>query len=142
VGISNQNVEVVRAAYAAWNRGDLDAALESIHPDIEVTQDSRIPGAIKARGKPAARAWLESFYETWEHFELTLEEIVEAGEAVAVVALIRARGKASGVSVEQRVGHVLTMRDGQIIRWQSYMTPEEALEATSLSGQKARADSS
>jgi ketosteroid isomerase-like protein len=123
---------VVRAAYAAWNRGDLDAVLESMHPDIEVTQDSRIPGAITAAGKSAARAWLESFDETWEHFELALEEIVEAGEAVAVVALISARGKASGVSVEQRVGHVLTMRDGQTIRWQSYMTPEEALEAVGL----------
>jgi ketosteroid isomerase-like protein len=120
---------VVRAAYAAWNLGDLDAVLESMHPDIEVTQDSRIPGAIQASGKSAARAWLESFDETWEQFELTLEEVLEAGEAVAVVALVRARGKASGVSVEQRVGHVLTMRDGRTIRWRSYMTPEEALEA-------------
>lgn len=127
--MSRENIELVRAAYAAWNRGDLDATVETMHPDVEVMQDSRIPGAIQVKGKSAARGWLESFYETWERFDITLEEIVGAGEAVAVVALIRARGKTSGVSVEQHVGHVLTIRNGQTIRWQSYMTPEEALEA-------------
>jgi uncharacterized protein len=130
--MSEEKVEVVRAAYAAWNRGDLDAVVERMHSDIEMTQDSRIPGATNARGRSAARAWLASFYETWEQFDLTVEEVVEAGEQVAVVALIRARGKASGVSVEQRIGHVLTVRGGKTIRWQSYTTPAEALEAVGL----------
>ena len=130
--MSRENAEIVRAAYAAWNRGDLDAAVESMHLDIEVIQDSRIPGAVNVRGRRAARAWLASFFETWESFDLSLEEVVDNGEQVAVVALVRARGKASGASVEQRVGHVLTMSNGETIRWQSYTSPDEALEAVGL----------
>jgi ketosteroid isomerase-like protein len=127
--MSRENVEIARAAYSAWNRGDLDAVAARMHPDIEMTQDSRIPGATNTTGRSAARAWLGAFFETWEQFDLTVEEIVDAGEQVAVVALIRARGKASGASVEQRIGHVLTFSGGKAVRWQSYTTPEEALEA-------------
>jgi len=34
--------------------------------------------------------------------------------------------------VEQRVGHVLTIRDGQAVRWMSYAESADALEAVGL----------
>ena len=35
--MSNENVEVIRAAYASYARGDLDSVLELVDPDLEWT---------------------------------------------------------------------------------------------------------
>lgn len=31
----SKNSELIRAGYEAWNRNDLDAWLEVLHPDVE-----------------------------------------------------------------------------------------------------------
>jgi ketosteroid isomerase-like protein len=130
--MSRESVEVVRAAYAAWNGRDLDAALASAHPEIEVVQDTKIPGAIAATGRDQFRAWLESFYGIWDSFEVTPKDVRQVGDRVLVVAQISARGKVSGIPVDVQVGHVLTLRDGQTVRWESYASPGEAREAVGL----------
>ena len=130
--MSQREVESVRRSYAAWNRGDLDAALETIHADAEVVQDPGIPGAVTVRGREGVRAWLESFADTWESFQILPEEILEIGHRIVVIARIQARGKASGVTVEQRVGHVFTLRAGQATRWESFTDPARALESVGV----------
>ena len=128
-----KNVELVRAAYEAWNRGDLDAALENTHGDVQFVQDSRIPGAVQLVGRPAVRAWLESFQDTWAWFRVATERIEAVDEdRVLVVATVSAKGRMSGAKVEQRVGHVLTIDDGQIVRWDSYAAASDALEAMGM----------
>jgi ketosteroid isomerase-like protein len=131
--MSRENVELVRPAYEAWNSGDLDAALRNTHPRVEFVQDARVPGAVNLTGRPEVRAWLESFHETWEWFRIAPERIEAVGGRVLVVARISAKGRVSGVELEQRVGHVLTLEDGRITRWESYADVADALEAARLS---------
>ena len=131
--MSREGVELVRAAYESWNRGDLDAALRQASPQIEFVQDGRIPGAVSLVGRSAVRAWLDSFQETWEWFRIAPERIEAVGDQVLVVARITAKGKLSEAEVEQRVGHVLTIHDAQIDRWNSYADSADALEAVGLS---------
>ena len=130
--MSQENLELARAAYEAWNRGDLDTTLRDCHHDVEFVQDSRIPGAVELDGRAAARAWLESFQETWEWFRISPERIEAVGDRVLIVARISARGRMSEAEVEQRVGHVLTIREGQAVRWMSYAESADALEAVGL----------
>jgi ketosteroid isomerase-like protein len=131
--MSRENVEVVQAAYEAWNRGDLDGALRRAHPDIEFVQDSRIPGAVNLAGRSALRAWLDSFHETWEWFRINPERVDAVGEdRILIVATISAKGRLSQAEVHQRVGHVLTIHDGQMVRWNSYADAADALEAVGL----------
>ena len=33
--MSRENIEIVRRAYAAFNRHDFDAAMEALDPDVE-----------------------------------------------------------------------------------------------------------
>ena len=124
--------EQVGAVYAAWNGRDLDRALQVAHPDIVVRQDPATPGAFEGVGRQALRAWLEGFFETWEEFRITLERVVERGDRVVVVAHIHARGRSSGVEVENRVGHVHTMHDGLIVRLETYASPAAALRAAGV----------
>lgn len=131
--MSQEDVELVRAAYKAWNDRDMDAALSFADPNIEVVQDSQIPGATTAKGRDEFRAWLEGFYDTWERFELSVQDVRQVGDRIVVVAQVRALGRTTGVPVEARIAHVLTVRDQQAVRWESYTRPDEALEAVGLS---------
>ena len=126
------NAQMARAAYEAWNRGDIEAALEYAHPDVRFVQDARIPGAVDLQGREAVKSWLKSFYETWEEFQLTLERVESRGDRVLILARIRAKGRMSEAHVEQRIGHVFTVRDRLTTEWRSYADPEEALEAVGL----------
>ncbi len=130
--MSWENVELVRAAYEAWNRGDLDSALGHCREDVRFVQDSRIPGAVDLSGREAVRAWLKAFDETWEEFQLTLDQTEAVGERILILATIRAKGRMSEAEVEQQIGHVLTVRDGQTVEWRSYADPADALEAVGL----------
>ena len=106
-------------------------ALQNASPDIEFVQDSRIPGAVHLTGRPAVREWLVTFAETWESFQIVPERIEAVeGDRVLAVGRISAKGRASGVEVDQLVGHVLTLRDGRIVRWDSYAAAEDAVEVT------------
>ncbi len=124
-------VAKVRAAYAAWNAGDLDAAFDLAHPEIEVVQDPELPGATRTSGSPAFRAWLDSFFDTWESFQIEPTEVRQVDNRVLVVAHVSARGKSTGIPVETETAHVLSMEDGLAIRWESYTDVSRAREALS-----------
>jgi ketosteroid isomerase-like protein len=62
------------------------------------------------------------------------EEMHETGDQVVAIVRIRARGKASGASIDTRTGMVSAFRDGKLVRWRHYSDPEEALEAAGLRG--------
>ena len=127
--MSERNADLVRAGYEAWNRGDLTAALEHAHPEVRFIQDPRVPGAVDLSGREEVRSWLASFFETWEAFQLSLDRIEPVDDRILVVATIRAKGRMSAIEVEQQIGHVLLLRDGQIVEWRSYATADDALEA-------------
>jgi ketosteroid isomerase-like protein len=130
---SEETAQVVRDAYEAWNRGDLASAVRPTHADVKFVQDPRIPGAATLSGRDAVRSWLASFSETWEQFQLRLERVESVDNRILVLATIRAKGRLSEIEVEQRIGHLLTVRDGEIVDWQSFAEPHEAVEAAGLS---------
>jgi ketosteroid isomerase-like protein len=66
--MSQENVEIVRAAFDAWSRGDLDAWLAEADPDIEwyVLPDAPDPGPHRGRRAILERAalWRDMLTET------------------------------------------------------------------------------
>ena len=129
-----ENPELVARAYDAWNRRDFAAVMSLVHPDVVLVQDAAIPGAEVVQGRDELGRWLQAFADTWEDFRLTAERIVEVGDRVAVVVRVEAKGKGSGIELDARVGHLVSVVDGTVLRWQTFNDPEEALEAVGLSG--------
>ena len=127
--MSRENQKLVDRAYDAWNRRDFAALSSMIHPDVVLVQDSAIPGAEVVEGRDELGRWLEAFADTWENFRLTAEETVEVGDRVAVIVRVEATGKVSGIELDARVGHLVTAKDGKVLRWQTFNDPREALEA-------------
>jgi ketosteroid isomerase-like protein len=64
---------------------------------------------------------------------VTVEEIIDAGDQVVVVAHHQGRGRASGVDVDTRFYEVYTLREGKVSRVDEYTDRTEALEAAGLS---------
>jgi ketosteroid isomerase-like protein len=128
--MSQENVEIVRRTYAAFERGDISAAL-----------DDADPGLVTYRADPEAATWhgpegfLQAFAdwtEGFDDFSATAEEFIDAGERVIVRVHQRARGHGSGVPVEADFWFVHTLSDGKITRLDMFASKGPALEAAGL----------
>jgi hypothetical protein len=137
--MSQENVEVVRGIYEAWNRSGGVPPLEWIDPEIEV----QVPtGVIEGtyRGHAGISDMLERFWDAFEAHHIEIEEFIPAGEDVLLTVHYYARGRASGVEVDMRDWHLWTVRESKAVRWRIINTRREALEAVGLSEQDAHAD--
>lgn len=137
--MSEANVELVRRAWEAFERGDAQTAFEIFDPDVEwdVSHDvwGDIVGGGHYRGPQGVATWLRDLYEAWESFEMSTDEVLDAGDDRVVCVLIaRGKGRASGLEVEHRPAGVATLRGGRIVRIVWYPTREEALAAAGRSG--------
>jgi ketosteroid isomerase-like protein len=130
--MSEENVEIVREMFDAWNRRDYAAAQEAFDPEVEVEVrvESDIDGTY--RGYDGLRKMLR-FWGAFATFRSDIEEVLVAGDEVFITAHHYGRGKSSAVDVETKNWQVFTMRDGRIGRYRIYGTRGQALEAAGLS---------
>jgi len=134
--MSQENVEVVREVVDAVNRGDPDAFIACLRPDVVWEERTDAWPGFRGvyRGRAEAREWFEVVVlEVWESFHIEIEEITEASDGrVFFGTLITARGGGSGVETEIRAWGVLWLADGKIARRQVFWTRDEALAAAGL----------
>ncbi len=135
--MSQENVEIVRRAYeAAVRRPKPDFATVNalFHPDHEFV--SPMASRIEADRQPGTRgfrSFLDTFGETWESWEITVDQVRSIDDQRALVfGVLTAVGRQGGVPVEQRFAQVASIRDGKVTRTEVYSSPEEALEAVGL----------
>jgi ketosteroid isomerase-like protein len=128
--MSRENVEIVRRATEAYNRGDLEVASSFMDTGIEWDM-SRVPVPDPAvyRGFEGLQAFSESWEESWAALDLEPQEFIDAGDQVVAVVRQVGRGRLSGVEVEQRFAQLWTLRDRKILRMEMYPNREAALEA-------------
>ena len=111
----------LRRAYDAFSRGDFDAAIELVDPDIEV----ETTGGTILRGVDEFRAWMEP--ETLENRTMEPEHLEVAGDNVLVRLLSRGRGVRSGISIEAHYWAVWTFNEaGLATRMVAFRDEEEA----------------
>jgi len=80
------------------------------------------------------RQAIKAQLEVFEEFAIEPEEFFEHGQRVAVSIRQRARGGASGVEVEIRIGHLWTVDAGRIVRLEVFPAREDAREAALAGG--------
>jgi ketosteroid isomerase-like protein len=131
--MSQENVEVVRRSFEAFQRGDYEAAVEALDPGIEYDLTHFPDGQIYL-GHDGVREAFRIWLGTWEDYRQVLDELIDLGgdEVLAVVREF-GRGKGSGIEVERPTAGVWTMRDGKAVRIRFYPGKAEALEAAGLS---------
>jgi ketosteroid isomerase-like protein len=129
--VAREDVQTLKNAYDALNRGEIARALDVLDPDAEWSEHSDLPDAATYRGRDSIQSFLERYLESWEDFRQDTEDVIDSGDRVAVLLHLFARGRGSGIEVEARYAHVWTMRDGKGVRVDAYADPDEALRSIS-----------
>ena len=125
--MSRENVEIVRAAMAAFERGDVADALAMADPQLVSTRVD--PDGAVFRGHAGFRQMLAEWVEGFTDWSLRGDEFIDAGDHVVVAVHQSARGAASGAPVEGRYWMVCSVPTGLISGLAIYSEKEQALEA-------------
>lgn len=114
--VSREDVEVVRAIYERWGRGD--PALELLDPDIEWSTPH--PDGAGIRGRDEVAALLRAYAGTFQDYHIDLEEIRDLGDHRVEVRFSESgRGKGSGAETGLRAVGVWTVRDGRAVAFRA-----------------------
>jgi ketosteroid isomerase-like protein len=137
--MSAENVELARRGVEAWNSGDVEAMLELSTEDFEFVPAiaAGVEGGTVA-GPEEFRHFMAALEETWESFRIDWDEVREVGARVLALGRVHAKGKGSGVVLDQPMLSVVWFRNGKVARMQSFLDRDQALEAASTELEQAR----
>jgi ketosteroid isomerase-like protein len=128
LAMSQENVEIVRSAYEAYERGDLAGMLKDTSAEM-VTYRADPDGAI-FRGPEGFLQALAEWTEEFDDFTATAEEFIDANENQVVVRVHQvAIGAQSGTPIAADFWFVHTMSDGKGTRVDIFASESQALEA-------------
>jgi uncharacterized protein len=127
------SVEATRRSYEAFERGDLDAVLADMHPEIEWHQAQGLPHGGFYRGREAVRRAIFDPLEEewWDEFSVLPDEFLDAGTEVVVLGRYRGRAKGTGKRLDVPFVHVWTWRDGTAVRFRQFLDTAGWVEALS-----------
>jgi ketosteroid isomerase-like protein len=128
--MTRDNLEIMRAAFEALDEGGIEAMLQYIHPEFEVTTPPGLAAEPDTyRGHDGIRRWFDEFYEAMDQVRLEPHDFIAVGDRVVVPFTLRARGRTTGLVAEQEAVQVWTMRDGRAVRADVFATLDEAMAA-------------
>ena len=129
--MSQENVEIAKAAFEAWNAGDMDAISALCDPDVIMRPPPRWPEPGPHVGRDAVMREYHQMRETWD-FDITepISDFLAAGDRVVVRMIWRAEGKGPGSNFE--LTNVFTVRNGLIHYQEFFWDHDEALEVVGL----------
>jgi ketosteroid isomerase-like protein len=134
--MSQENVAVIRRAVALANAGDMDAALDLYHPDVELRDLQPAPGLPEVvRGREEVVAGLRQWMEVLDGWKIEVHEYIDAHPWVVCDTHWRATAKGTDVPIDWRVADAHEVEDGKIVReLYGYPNVAAALEAVRLAG--------
>jgi ketosteroid isomerase-like protein len=138
--MSQENVEIMRATFEAWNAGDMDALCELYDPDVilRMPDDWPEPGPYAGR-EAVMRHWVQQ-RETFDADTVEpISDFIDTADHVLVRFVWR--GKGHGPESNMEVTQVITVRKGRVFLLEHFWNHAEALETVGLSEQGAHADS-
>jgi ketosteroid isomerase-like protein len=143
--MSQENVEIVRAAFAAWNAHRYQAVFALFHPELVYHPRADEPDPSPHVGRDAYEQLVYGFVDSFSEVTFEVLELIDAGDHVITSTILHAvlhgQGSASVAGVSDTYVFVYKMRDGLAVEGWEYRTKQEALEAVGLFEQDTHADS-
>jgi ketosteroid isomerase-like protein len=129
--MSQENVQVLVAYFAAWNAGDMDALRELHDPSVIMHAPKGWPEPGPEVGRDAVMRQFERLRSAWDaDWAETIKDFIDAGDRALVRFIWHATGKGPGSHME--FTHVATVSDGRIVLNQFFWDHAEALKAAGL----------
>jgi ketosteroid isomerase-like protein len=127
--VPSEAVQIVRGAYDAYNRGDLDELMTYFAEDA--VMDVPVLGQIH-RGQAAVRRSFEDYFEVVQDAHTEALEYIEDGDKLIVPVRLHGRLRHTGITGEgiaTEMVHVFAVRDGKIVWNYICMDRHDAVEA-------------
>jgi ketosteroid isomerase-like protein len=137
--MTTEVLDRVMRGYEAFNRGDLDSAIEGFDPDIEWLGPDMLPEDQVYRGPDGVKRFWDSWRDVFDDFRIEIDEMIEAGDHVIVMARVAGRGKDSGAEVTTpSFAHVWTIRDELMVRMEMLPSKKDAFAAVGIEQEQTR----
>jgi ketosteroid isomerase-like protein len=133
--MSQENVAALKRMNEAGNRGDIDALLQELDPNVEwyPSMQALLGGGMPVyRRHEGVRAMFRDFYDAFAEIHIELSDIRDLGDRTVAIGRLQTRGKESGALTESPWGAVGDFRNGAAIRIRTYLNSEQALAAAGL----------
>ncbi len=132
--MAQEDVDVVKALFAAFANRDLVAATSVLGHEVEIRPG--LVGGLEGtvyRGLRGNEQFWADIDATWVEFRIEPREFRDLGGQVLILGRAFARGRESGIAVDQPAGWIAEVRDGKILKFRSFSNQLAALEAAGLS---------
>jgi ketosteroid isomerase-like protein len=124
--MTQENVALVRRLLECFIAGEV--LWDALDEAVEI-HDHDILDAGEYRGHAGVLRWVEDWGAGLPVVSFDLQELIDAGDVVVAVILLKARGRDSSVDVERQDAIVYQFRDGRVTRFDYYNSRQQALEA-------------
>lgn len=116
------NLEIVKDAYDAFGRGDIDAVMSVEDPatELESAGPKEIPWAGSFRGHDGAKAYFAAIAEEADFEAFEPRTFLADGDHVVVLGVEKVRSKRTGRSYDNHWVHAFTLANGKITRFREY----------------------
>jgi ketosteroid isomerase-like protein len=125
---NTQRIAILRAAYAAFNRGDIDSAVQSLDENIDWSEPTEFPGGGSYKGREGARQYLANSRASVAEVISEPEQFIPAGDRIVVFVYARVRPKDSSTWQEVRLADVYLFRDLIPIQMHAFANRQQALD--------------
>jgi ketosteroid isomerase-like protein len=132
--MSEENVALARQAWDAVSRRDLDAFLALMDPSVVAMPRILAVEGGALHGHDGVRKWWESIFGVFPDFDAEVLGIRAVGDVTISNVRAHGRGEGSDTPFEDAIWVVAQVRDGKVVRWQTFPSEAEAFEAAGLSG--------
>ena len=130
--MSQENVELVKAFFGAYNARDSEAVDRLLHPDAEITTMTARAGLPWRWTKGTTRQYFEHLDDAWTDLAIEIEEYRELGNRVVALGVMRGSGWSSHIDVDSAFAVVFEVSNSQFVLVDSYDSWTEALKAVGL----------
>jgi ketosteroid isomerase-like protein len=125
--VPDSDFEVVRRAWDAFSRVDLDGMLCELHPDVVAQPFGAVLEGQEYRGiEQVRRWWRDEILGTWEFFRTFVCGFERVDSRLLVTGRWSARGMGSGVELDIPATWIIDVRDGKIAYWRTYTEQAQA----------------
>jgi uncharacterized protein len=128
--MASDNVDVIESAWAAFNKGDLDAATAIVTESAEVRIPESLPFGGTYTGPDGFRDYAVRLTDTFADFKATPEKVLSADDD-HVLVVATASGRVDGERFEVRSAWVYRLRDGSVIEVEAFTDTAAILQALS-----------
>ena len=130
--MSQENVEIVRRSFEAFNRsGEPDFSL--LDPDVVLDTTNAVFDRAVYEGHEGVRQWLANQREIWKSQRFEPQELIAAGEDRVIASFRFVSVGRDGIETVAHFAQITTLRAGRVTHMKVFLTKAEALEAAGLS---------